>query len=69
MNRVGRKIELTEEDFLLLVDVKKTLESMVHDTLGIMNEVLARHTVRDPEWKGHVVPFETKKLKIEEKGR
>ncbi len=66
MNRVGRKIELTEEDFLLLVDVKKTLESMVHDTLGIMNEVLARHTVRDPSWKGQVVAFEKKKIPMRE---
>ncbi len=68
-----RKIELAEKDFLLLIDTKKSLETAVatleltiSTALDNMNEVLTKHTVRDPSWKGQVIPFEKKRLFLEE---
>lgn len=58
-----RKVELAEEDFKVLLDIKDTIEIL----LDKLNEVLARHIVRDPAWKGQVVSFEAKRLKLEKK--
>ncbi len=53
-----RKIELTEEDFKLLLDIKQSIETL----LDKFNYVLSRHTLRDPGWKGQIIPFEKRKL-------
>lgn len=57
-----RKIEMTEDDFLLLIDIKRTIEVSTQNLLDKLNQVLSRHKVRDPAWKGQVVPIESKKL-------
>lgn len=63
-----RKIELTEDDFLLILDVKRSMETILQEHLNKLNQVLTRHEVRDPAWKGQIVPFEAKRLKIKEEG-
>ena len=57
----SRKIELTEEDFLLILDLKHTLEVTSQSLIQKLDHVLQRHTVRDPAWKGQLVQLEGKK--------
>ena len=57
-----RKVELTENDFKLIIDIKHTMEATLAGLLNKLNQVLDRHTIRDPAWKGQVVPFEAKRL-------
>lgn len=57
-----RKIEMTEDDFLLLIDIKRALEVSTENLLNKLNQVISRHKVRDPAWKGQIIPIKSKEL-------
>lgn len=63
---LGRKVEMAEEDFLSLIELKRFLDSSVHTACDMIDDILAKHTVRDPAWKGQVVAFEKKKIPMRE---